>query len=155
MRRAIIAVALLLIVGAAQAATETQSGADASGLIYTKLKTASVPAPFMFWCWSIIPASPEGAANATRFKTHHDMRVPDTSAGTYIPIARIDLLHTNAAATDSITMYVYNKAVKDSLIWISAVGGQVSFPVYGDSVSFKAGCTSGAGDWIAATYFER
>jgi hypothetical protein len=156
MRRLWLSLLLLLVVaGMAMATDATQSGRDASGLSYRKLQNSSVIAPYQFWCWTKVPASPESGTNLSRFTTTHDMRIPDTAAGVYVPIAGIDVFHTSAAATDSITLYIYNGAVLDSMLWISSAIGLVSFPVIGDSVLFKAGCKSHADDWIVTTYFER
>ena len=144
-----------IVASPAWATDAAQSGTDADGLNYIKLRSGSVALPYSYWCWTKIPASPETGTNLSRFTTTHDMRIPDTAAGTYVPVARCDVFHTNAAGPDSLTLYVYNKAVLDSLLWISSTLDLMTFPIYADSILFKAGCKSAATDWIVTTYFER
>lgn len=158
MRRVIGALALVVLcVASALAAYETYSGRDAAGNTYTKLKNTSVSAPYSYWAWTISPAG-KGNANATggnasnaeTYQTHHRMIV----GGSYVPIARVDLLHTNTG-TDTLRFMVYCGAVADSLKWICSTVSVVSFPVTGDSIAFAPHQTSAAGDWYITTYFER
>jgi hypothetical protein len=164
MRRVIGALALVvLLVGVASSAGfETYRGQVAAGNTYTKLKNSSVLGGYAYWCWTNAPVgigrsgggyndTGGNAVNARRWQLHHRMIV----GGSLVPVARIDILHTNAAATDSLWIKVLNGAVADSFLWMSASVNQVSFPMIADSVAFKPMVLSAAGDWTITTYFER
>jgi hypothetical protein len=117
---------------------------------------ASVSAPFYHWCFTISPAGVGLTStvpviqNVNRFITHHRM----TIASTAIPLAKIDILHTNTSA-DTLTFKAFNAGVADSMVWITSAVVVQSFPVYADSVAFKYGQGSAAGDWTVTTYYER
>jgi hypothetical protein len=161
MRKLFLVVLLLILcVGLARSAYETYFGRDADGNTYTKLKNTSVIAPYPYWCWTISPLG-KGNFGATggggpttynkdRYQTHHRMIV----GGSYVPIARIDLSHTNTG-TDTIDVKIWYGAVSDSVKFISASIQTITFPVTGDSACFAPRQLSAAGDWYLTTYFER